>query len=484
MEKISLQRINRGAIAERRKNKKSVIITNILYILAMFLVSLGSIIPNGVDSIEIGLLFGVCGFVVGFMTNICLFNDLYNKQIADISLSTPMTGTERYLSKLLCIFYIQIIPALIAAIVGGNMFYFFFEKNIINSYALLTALILLILAGELFLFGICALCCNCCGTFGESVFFSFLLLLLQGVMPDLLLERIFTENSGLDWVSCHSMLWNLWGAGFENIFDIDTKISSLYLAILLNILISAVLIFISGIIYRKRDARVVGTPVTNKPFFEIMMFLGVILIYLMMFYSDAAVWAIIIAAAAYIIINIIVSRKKIDYKMVLEWAAKFAATTVIFIGVMLAAIKTNGFGYINTQPDINLDTSYCRIDVGDNTFSGENLTDSQCHQVMDIFQKYLKEGRGKASDILFNGNTNEEYYCDLLISKRMTEKELKEISDGNGCCIKYYEETSGKTCIDFEQHMEIGSYDDTLIEKLSAELKKLDFLTCFEDELY
>ena len=452
MAAISFQRINKAAIAQRRIQKKLVTITTIFYGLAMLLFCLDA---EGVGG-GMGVMLGICGFLTGFVTFESTFNDLHNRQQADITLSMPMTGVERFLSKILCCFYVQIIPAMICSIVSGNVA-FFLQDVAFNAedFSYIWQTIFMIFAAELFVLALVSLCSSCCGTHGESVFFTVLLGVFQAAIPAMFIVRFIEQPSGINFLESHNMKWNLWGYGFTQAME-----GSVYLVLLINVVVSIAILFAAGRIYAKRDARVVGTPVANKPFFEIMMFCGVMFIYLIFFFSEMTGWGILLAAIAFIIINIVVSRKNINARSFFIWTAKFAIITFIFLGISLSSIATGGFGYINAEPDINLDGSnvQIKIDVPVNTIIknatlqddetsvvsthvyGKNLTDKQCREVMGIFRKYMKKGKPDISATLMGDYESNSCYfslekvCENTSGKHIDVRTMDKIP---GCTYDY-----------------------------------------------
>lgn len=449
-----LKKINQMAIAKRRTLKKEMLITNILYGIAMVLVLTGS------DAgIVLGLGIGMCGLFCGFVTAINLFKDLNDKQMCDVELSLPANGKERFWARILTFVYIQMIPLFISETISAHVLFirdlYNYRKEstlwiIVKDYGKLWTLILMLLAAALFMIMIVAFCSSCTGTFRSAVFFSFSVAILQAVFPALLGTRIFENTTGIDWIGSHKLIYNFFGAGGINAISLGSF--KLILAeVCINILISIGILLITERIYEKRDARVVGKAVSNRLFFNIVIILGIYMIYLALSFSSSFFWGVLIAAVCYFIIRIVECKKNICIKIMLKWLIQFGILTVAYIAFMAVSIYTGGFGYIYTEPKLNLDHSECEIDIQvlnkdsenksiynyntKSAFQGKNLTDEQEREILEIFQKYMIDGR-IGIKALFTDTENLEgkenqSFCALRIRKENVPKaDAKHVSAG------------------------------------------------------
>ena len=129
---ISFKKIARAALAEVRVHKKLAIITFVLYGVALLLFWFNSTDVAYYDhyvehktvysdywASSWGMFFAGCGAVVGYFTVLNVFRDMNNQQICDVSMALPIRASERFLSKLLCLCYIQILPQIVC-LLGGN----------------------------------------------------------------------------------------------------------------------------------------------------------------------------------------------------------------------------------------------------------------------------------------------------------------------------------------------------------------------------
>ena len=279
---------------------------------------------------------------------------------------------------------------------------------------------------------------------------------------------------------------NYWG--FLPLFtDIDT--SSFYIHNLIGRIISLSVMFLSIFIYKKRDARTVGTPIASRVFFEVMLVLGCFTIFSFFVMTSAAMWGVLIAGVIYIIINIIVSRAKINVLSFVKWIVKYAVTTAAFAVLMVVTIKTGGFGQIYSRPSAkHLDgaqfqiTSYeYNAGYGGERFvlyTGE-LTSEQADTVMEICKKHIVKGRNDLSafNIMFDtpfyrSAANVSIRADSEMHYNYNPSPHRHFSARSGyhqltdSTYHYYE-------LDFHQSIMISASES---RELFNELKTLDFV--------
>ncbi len=436
--KISLTKILRAALAELRVHKKLAIITFVLYGVSLLLFMLngdvygnyyftdGTLTNDSLSRLHPvtyipsgwGVAFMIGGIIVGFFTTLNVFRDLGNQQICDVSMALPIKSSERFLSKLAALFLLQPAP-LIVAVLGGNGVAVLaasvkWAKNGLSDDTARTvfSIFFAALAASLFIMAIVTLCACCCGTMAESSYFS---LITMGIINGLPLS--FVWKLILDCAGYSSSFYEdsidlgYWGFLF---FTRDFEKWIPHCAV--GCVISIAVMLLSGLIYVKRDARTVGTPVSSKLFFEIVMACGCWTIFSLFAMETVAMWGVLIAGVLYVIVNIIVSRAKINALSFLKWAGKYAATLAAFTIVLVIAVKTGGFGYINIRPDAKyLEGANFMVYNNDYMIESQNgwdrsarlrtedLTAEQADEVMEICRKHISEGRQKLDtfDVIF-----------------------------------------------------------------------------------
>lgn len=415
--KISFRKIARAAAAEVRVHKKIAIITYVLYGVALLLFLFNSDIYQIGSMYETahyrtfmpslwGCVFAFLGAVVGYFAALNVFRDMSSQQLCDIALALPIKASERFLAKLLCLFYIQIAPLLLSTLVGNGVTIMrifgdgsFMEK----AFDTFFYVVLCYLAGSLFVMAIAVLCACCCGAFAESAYFSLILMFIINVLPASFVFIVLRNCSGF------GMYWNGTGnnLGYLGLLFLLVGTDDLIPHCTVSCVLSLAVMLLSGLIFKKRDGRTVGTPIASRVFFEILMFLGCATVYSCFATSTIARGGILIAAVAYLIINVIVSRAKIGIRSFLKWIGKYLATAAVITGILIAAAKTGGFGYISLRPAAQyLEGAYftIRFDaVGSAIYFAERyseykdlstlaLTAEQADQIMTICKKHILQG--------------------------------------------------------------------------------------------
>lgn len=488
--KISFKKIHRAAVAEMRVHKKLSIITLVLFGVAMLLFMFNSDVyevEKGMarfNPLGWGVFFACCGIAVGYFTALNVFRDMNNQQLCDVSMSLPIKSSERFFSKILSLFYIQIFPLIVSTLGGNGIALLIGTANVgkispdTSKYAFI--ILFAALAGSIFIMAIAVLCACCCGAMAESAYFSIILMFILNALPMLFMNNIVSRSAGFsNW-----FLDQTFDLGYFGILFLLTDLDEMIPHCIVSALISLAIMLLSGFIYVKRDARSVGTPIASKLFFEIIMALGCATVFAMFAMSSAAMWGVLISLVAYIIINIIVSRAKINALSFLKWGGKYVVTLAAFTVLLVVTIKTGGFGYINARPaaeyldGANFEISYADYDrpissvYGGYTYytkkiEAYNLTPEQADEVMTICKKHLAAGRAKVNpfDVIFDDegyynvriNARGEKYYDFRPSPR---------SQFSGYDYRGY-------CLDFGQQIYIP---DSEAEAMIDELSALDFV--------
>lgn len=436
--KITLKKIMRAALAEVRVHKKLAVISFVLYgvsfLLFTFNADLYSLhrsidftnspytpetIPTSFTPSGWGAFFLVMGIIVGFFAVLNIFRDMSNGQHCDVSMALPIKASERFFSKLIALFIMQTAPLIVSALGGNSLAVLYGVMTSPNGMEESTAknlfmLFLAALAGSMFIMAITVLCACCCGAMAESAYFSIIAMGIINGLPLAFLYNIVFGSAGFSdgiasifWGDSSMVDLGWWGFLFFTRIEADDMI----IHCVVGCLISLAVMLLSGIIYKKRDARSVGTPIASKVFFEVMMAGGCVTIFSLFAMQTEAVWGVLIAGVAYVIINIIVCRAKINALSFLKWAGKYAATLAAFTVVLVITIKTGGFGLISARPDTKYlegtefivgfrETKY--DDDGDRYYGWTNiytqaLEPEQADEVLETIQKHVIKGSSEIS---------------------------------------------------------------------------------------
>lgn len=421
--KITFKKIVRAAIAEARVHKKLAIITFVFFGVAMLLFVLNDHFNTFFNQFTMsgwGIAFAITGVLTSFFAALNVFRDTNNQQLCDVAMALPIKATERFFSKLLCLFFIQTAP-LIVSVLGGNMLFILFHSvsPISETIELIFAIFFALFAGSMFIMSITVLSACCCGAMAESAYFSMILGFIINILPQFFVNNVIGNSSGFynsywffelfdGWSSIDVTYW-----GFLYMFQDSNGALISHAAI--GSAISLAVMLLSIFIYKKRDARTVGTPVASKVFFELIMAGGCVTIFSTAIMSDGFGWGLLVAGVAYIIINIIVSRAKINGFSFLKWIGKFALTTAVFLGITVISIKTGGFGFYKTRPDIKYyDQASFNITIG-SPYGNNNsrlytdaLTTEQAEQLLKICDRHIQKGVAHVNpfDIMFDSSWN------------------------------------------------------------------------------
>lgn len=417
--RISFRKIARAAAAEVRVHKKLAIITLVLYGVAMLLFLFNSDVRRpGSDQPAVfypsgwGIFFAVVGVMVGYFTALNVFRDMNNQQLCDVSMALPIKASERFFSKLLSLFYLQIFPLIVSTLGGNGLLILFgrlnYGKMESDTAEKLFMLVLGFLAASMFITAIAVLCACCCGALAESSYFSIILMFIINGLPISFVYNIVERSAGFRDMVFFSFSRNI-DLGYWGLLYLISE-GKFILHCSVGCLISLAVMLLSGLIYVRRDARSVGSPIASRVFFEIIMFLGCVTVFSGFAMNDYALWGLLIAGVAYIIINIIVCRAKINVLSFLKWAGKYFATAAVFAALLIATIKTGGFGYVGARPDAKyLDGASFTIYLGDSVYSDYNLinktlasnalTAEQADRVMSICKKHIKKGAADVNPI-------------------------------------------------------------------------------------
>lgn len=513
----SFKKIVRAAVAETRVHKKLWIITLVLYGVALLLFAFNgdyrwtakvtdsttnfTFIPSVAGSI-----FAVFGVLIGFFAALNVFRDMNNQQFCDISMALPLRADERFFSRLLSLFFLQVAPLLASTVLGNALAVLigFFREGMFPQMQGISffTLPLLYLAGSLFIMAVTVLCACCCGAMAESAYFSLILMFIINLLPPMFFTHLYEICAGYRNVGFihytsegHDFLHN-WGFLYLLTIDME-KVTS---HCLVGSLISLAVMFLSGLIYKKRDARTVGTPIASRVFFEIMMFLGCATVFSFFMFENEAFWGILVAAVIYIIINVIVSRARIGVKSVLLWVGKYLATTAVCVAVFTAASVTGGFGAIEIRPEAQyLEGASFMIGAyyegGSHSLRTDPLSAEQADQVMTIYKKHMIAGRKEVgAELVWGKYPGAATYLVARSSVTYPERpspqwqftehyvtvplQGRRVETGNGSYIEieeggYITQRDGTYQLDFNQHVRIS---DAEARAMMKELSALDFV--------
>ena len=447
MAAVSLKRINKFALGEARTHKKFFVITNIILgmggLLYLFMSSwsrydefaegdtagrrvIVEFVPSGLGLFLLGV--GCC---IGLMGAASVFRDMNSVQLGDVQLSLPMTASERYYSKLLALCYLHIFPIVVWLGVPSLVNWARCRSEEARFAEYIPTIFLAMLAGALFINCITVLCSVCCGALAESVYFTIIAIVCLSMAPAVLWYTLMETCAGHN--ADPGMAFSAWTFSFVlNVDNIDYDTSMFNLMLMLNCAVSAVVMMLTQFIYRRRDARSVGTPIANRVFFECIMFLGLATVYGLFFFRAELYIGIIIVSVIYVVIHVISSRGKLTVKKFAGWLLKFGLSTAAYVLLAGAAYATGGFGMVKHLPAQELKNGYIELTVYTDddptdgldryaTFrlgeltpdSPDKASDAQIREAARVFQKHAAN-RERSAEEFFSELNGNRYYRSMI----------------------------------------------------------------------
>lgn len=364
---ISYKRIYKASDAELISQKKTRIISIILLAFAGLIYGCGtSSLGDRADPSYLAVFIYFTALVPLFSCCVSVFKDMHDIPSADVSMSMPLSGIERYFSKILTIVRTWLVPFLISAagafllsaIFGGSHYYYSYGERVtydrsyhpevMMKYNL--QMFLWFMAAVLFIISVTAVCQCCIGAKAESRYLPVMLMTALSIFIPAVYAFItdhFADVSLSDYFDDYSSLFYVWT--FSAIFAEFDSLKNVLLMIL-NCLISAGVIIGGAFICRKRDARTVGRPIVFRLFFEIIMAVTLTLFFLMMHVGSGSLVVLFLGWLGSIILRIVVSRKNFSFSKIGIWTGMFAVYYVLFLVFMYIAFITGGFGAIYKTP--------------------------------------------------------------------------------------------------------------------------------------
>lgn len=450
---ISYKRIYKASNAELISQKKTRIISIILFAFAGLIYGFGtsSCGSNAYPS-YLAVFIYFTALVPLFSCCVSVFKDMHDIPSADVSMSMPLSGIERYFSKILTVARAWLLPFLISAAGAFLLSAFFggrynsyvygemmtYEKSyhpeVMMKYNL--QLFLWFMAVVLFIISVTAVCQCCIGAKAESRYLPVMLMTALSIFVPAMYAFItdhFADVSLSDYFDDYSSLFYVWT--FSAIFAEFDSLKNVLLMIL-NCLISAGIIIGGAFICRKRDARTVGRPIVFRLFFEIIMAVTLTLFFLMMHVSSGNLVVLFLGWLGSIILRIVVSRKNFSFSKIGIWTGMFAVYYVLFLVFMYIAFVTGGFGAIYKTPSADVYNNsnayiivdFDKMDYDDHFFKGycsagleKSLKNSGKEEVMSfvdsVSKTAAKQNRlpGVFTYEMFGGRIN-YYRCTVRVN--------------------------------------------------------------------
>ena len=401
------------AIGEARTHGRAFTALNIMLIVGCILQSYiggtADVMDSNISNVAIILfcLGGLTGpiFVSG------VFREMHSQQHSDVVFALPASAGERYVSKLLALWYLHVLPVIvwtgIATLITlqrenstGRSSYVF---TVYSADRIVRAFMFLIL-GVMFLNAIAVVCAVCCGRLVEMHYLTFLTAASLSMAPLLLrsqlMERIGGQTTDPGW---WYYIWTFSPIAWDSSVPTKTFVT----VCLINCLVSVAVVALAFLIYRGRDAGSAGKPIVSRVFFEIALVIGLVAYYSLLLFETSLGAIIALAGVVYLVIHIISFRGILSGGKLALWLGKFIATTAAFVLLLWVAFATDGFGAIRYVPSqdmngacikVQRDWSYYELDprdrvayAGVSTYRYEQSADGDIVAVEDIPSKYISD---------------------------------------------------------------------------------------------
>lgn len=441
MEQTYLKKINKAAAAELLCRKK-------IRLMILILVIVGGLFEMGEYSFYsevsdvtgevirrpgfdgyFGLLMMLLGALFGAFAVFGVFSDLTNRQLSDVQLSLPLSSKDRYLSKIMAVVKIHILPLTISCLAVTLVRFAISPDPVSLEYLLRTNFVTI--SAAMCVDAVCIFCMCCCGAKAEGVYTSIMMGFCISLTPYLFYNSAVVEFSGISstrmdyakFFSCFGGMCLMW-------LGEDSREGWIYLVI--NALLSCLLVFGTYYIYRKRDGKNVGKPVVFDIYLELLLFAGIFTLLTLFFEAGEAGVGVVFTLIIVLVIRIIEARAKITPKIFFIWLGKYAIYFGSFMIIMGAAYFTGGFGYYKLRPELKVsDHMEINIDINQYEMSNEHTGGDN----NDVSYVKRVHWRGYGDDLFTNQSAKSKYerlrqdYSGKLISEEEAEELIRLISE-------------------------------------------------------
>ena len=463
---MSLKRIYRSARSELIEHKKTSIISMILIIVfGVIQFFINSATYDAYYGENFYINYGFFGILMFLLFLVCrnMFKDMYENTAADVQMSLPLSAKERYCSHLLTIGFVFWFPLIIISVFSNIVSYIYIRfcylertRAVFEDYYYRYRLCsgdcapvvsdflkyeLVLIAVSLFVIAVTVFAVSCIGSKSESLYIPILLIAVFSLFPVLFFEFITSKFLIFD-ADLSNISLLKWIPGFPIMFFEFEEVT--FSDVFINILLSVVVLILGLAAFEKRDVKSVGKPVVNKIFYEFLMFLSSVIIFIIAYISDSGYSFItinIIGIIGMIILRILGSRKEFHPVLLVKWIGLYVLYFIGFVILMFAICKTNMFGFAakcfkdNYSENVNNCDIITYYDTNKKNFeydygyyrpSYRNYYESKYNNYVDDY--YLENFEDLYPDV-------EHQIIDMNNISQKTDKLAKLFSKYNGICI-------------------------------------------------
>ena len=366
------RRINRMALGEARTHGRVFTVLNIILgvgcLLQCFVGATADVVDSNVSAV--GLLLLCAGALMGPVFAVGVFREMHNRQQSDVIFALPMSAGERYVSKLLALVYLHILPvavwsgiaALTTALADKGFRDDCYSPYDFNCFApdMCGKVFVVLIAGMMFLDAIAVVCSVCCGRLAEIHYLTYLAVIAVSAAPLLLRAQLMEKIGGQ--VVKPGLVYFRWTLSLLA-WDDNASLGMYVKVCLVNCLISVAVMALVFLVYRRRDAGAAGKPIVSRIFFELVLACGLVAYYALLLFAISPAAAIALAGVVYLVIHIISFRGILSGTKIVLWTVKFFVTTAAFILLLWVAFATDGFGAIRYVPTRDMDGACIKVDT-------------------------------------------------------------------------------------------------------------------------
>ncbi len=409
------------------------------------------------------VIFGAFAVMTMVLTH-KLFREMNSSTDADVILSLPMTAKERYFSKVLTLARCILLPFVISMVLSAFASFlcdkFIFEIKSASFTYYFKGLFLyysLGLCAIMFSAAVSFLCCSFASSKSVAAVTTLFVAAAAGLLPRLILEGLILTNANICFESGYRGYFGYYCFGLspfdrlindENTVLLTFDYSRLLGGVWVNILLSAIVLPLGFIVYKKRDKSTLTHNVYAKPFMLGVM--SLVAIFAIMYGIEADIayvpYAMLFAGCA--VFALVFKRMGFKIKENLGWLIGYAGVIAGFMAICAIAYFTEGFGLPKRPLDL-VGRNYC-VNV---SFAQKDEFGRPRWDLLNIEDVDMSELDSIVADVseICEGSKNFYNFCEYsgLVSKESSQDYIYVTNDNDNLAdSRYYYNPYGYEAIE------------------------------------